>query len=269
MTFVLISGEIDVSVGSSYALVAVVAGTLMTKQGWNIWLSCLAGLAVGAFIGWVNGFLSTKGRLPSFISTLGMMSILRGAALLITNAYPVITGGGAISGRAAELFWYLGGGRLFGQVPMQFVWFIVVLVLAHVLLALTTYGFRVYAVGGNARAAHLCGLNVQRIKLTNFTMLGLLCGLSGLLTLSFLRSVTATIGVGYELDVISAVIIGGAALSGGEGTVLGTLIGAMIMGVLRNGLTLFGVSPFWQQVAIGMVIILAVGLDRWILRRGE
>lgn len=267
MTFMLASGEIDLSVGSTYAMAPCLAGLLMTKYHFNIWLSCLVGLMVGAVIGLINGILTTKGRLPAFITTLGMMSIVRGIALIMTGAWPVTVGGGNITGPDAARFFFLGGGRLFNRVPMQFVWFIGVLIVWGLLLAATTFGFRVYAIGGNVRAAHLSGINVHRVKITNFVMLGFLCALSGLLTLSFLGTVTATLGQGIELDVISAAIIGGAPMGGGGGTVLGTLIGAMIMGVLRNGLVLLGISPFWQTVAIGGVIILAVGLDRWIIHR--
>lgn len=267
MTFMLASGEIDLSVGSTYAMAPCLAGLLMSKYHVNIWLSCLIGLFTGVVIGLINGFLTTKGRLPAFITTLGMMSIVRGIALLMTGAWPVTVGGGNITGPTAELFFFLGGGRLFGRIPMQFVWFIGVLIAWGLLLATTTFGFRVYAIGGNVRAAHLSGINVHRVKIINFVMLGFLCALSGLLSLSFLGTVTATLGQGIELDVISAAIIGGAPMGGGGGTVQGTLIGAMIMGVLRNGLVLLGISPFWQTVAIGAVIILAVGLDRWIIHR--
>ena len=267
MTFMLASAEIDLSVGSTYAAAPCVAGLLMTKYDVNVWLSCLIGLLVGISIGLINGFFTTKGRLPSFIVSLGTMSIVRGLALLLTQARPVTVGGGNLVGPNADRFFFLGGGRLAGRVPMQFVWFIGVLIVGAILLGLTTFGFRVYAIGGNLRAAHLSGINVHRAKIVTFVLLGALCALSGLLTLSFLGTVTATIGQGIELDVISAAIIGGAPMSGGGGTVAGTLIGAVLMGVLRNGLVLLGISPFWQTVAIGAVIILAVGLDRWFVRR--
>ncbi len=267
MTFMLASAEIDLSVGSTYAAAPCVAGLLMTKYGANIWLSCLVGLLVGAGIGFINGFLTTRGRLPSFIASLGTMSIVRGLALILSRAYPVTVGGGNLVGPDAERFFFLGGGRWGDKVPMQFVWFLAVLFVGAILLGLTTFGFRVYAIGGNLRAAHLSGVNVHRVKIATFVLLGVLCALSGLLTLSFLGTVTATLGQGIELDVISAAIIGGAPMSGGGGTVPGTLIGAMLMGVLRNGLVLLGISPFWQTVAIGAVIILAVGLDRWFVRR--
>lgn len=266
MTFILVSGEVDLSIGSTYAIVPVITGMLMLN-GLNVWLACLLGLLLGSGIGFCNGWLSTYGRLPSFIATLGTMSILRGLALVISNAYPIVTTGGGISGPSADLFFFLGGGKLFGIVPMQLVFFVLTLLVGGVILGMMSYGFRVYAIGGNARAAHLSGINVQRVKIINFTAMGFMAALTGLLTLSFLGTVTATIGMGYELDVIAAVIIGGTPLGGGGGTIFGTLIGALIMAVLRNGLVLLGVSPFWQTVTIGAVIILAVGLERWVVRR--
>jgi ribose transport system permease protein len=266
MTFILVTGEVDLSIGSTYAIVPVIAGLLMLN-GVHVWIAVFIGLLLGAGIGFCNGFLSTYGRLPSFIATLGTMSILRGLALVISGAYPVVISGGAISGPGADLFFFLGGGKLFGVIPMQLVFFIAVLIIGAVILGLTAYGFRVYAIGGNARAAHLSGVHVQRVKIMNFTAMGFMAGVAGLLTLAFLGTVTATIGIGYELDVIAAVIIGGTPLGGGGGTILGTLIGALIMAVLRNGLVLLNVSPFWQTVTIGFVIILAVGLERWVVRR--
>lgn len=268
MTFVLVANDIDLSIGSTYAIVPIIAGMLM-RNGVNIWLACLVGIALGAGIGAINGFFSTTGKLPAFITTLGSMSIIRGLSLVITGAMPVVISGGVLKGPDADLFFYLGGERLFGLIPMQFIFYIVILLVGGVLLGRTTHGFRTYAVGGNARAAFLSGINVNRTRLTNFVLLGGLAGLAGLLSLSFLGTVTGTIGVGYELDVIAAVIIGGTPLGGGGGTIFGTFIGAVIMGVLRNGLVLLGVSPFWQTVAIGVVVVLSVGLDKWVVRRGE
>jgi ribose/xylose/arabinose/galactoside ABC-type transport system permease subunit len=266
MTFILVAGDIDISVGSTYALAAIIAGMLM-RTGVNVWLSSIAGLLVGVGVGAFNGFFVTKGKLPAFIATLGSMSIVRGLALVITAAYPVVISGNVLSGPSGDLFFFLGGGRLFGVIPMQFVFYLGILVIGGILLAKTTFGFRVYATGGNARAAYLSGVNVQRVRFMNYLLLGLLVGVAGLLSLSFMGTVTATVGEGYEMDVIAAVIIGGAPLGGGGGTIVGTLIGTVIMGVLRNGLVLLGVSPFWQTVAIGAVIILAVGLDKWVIGR--
>jgi ribose transport system permease protein len=264
MTFVLISREVDLSVGSTYALVGLSVGILLVMN-FNLWLALLLGLALGAFVGFINGWLSTYGQLPSFITTLGMLSAVRGAALLITNGEPVtINESFGIPKSVVDQFYFLGQGQLFGVIPMQLVFFLIVLVLGYILLAKTVFGFEVYAVGGNEKAARVSGIISQRIKILSFMLMGVLAGLSGILALAFLPSGQAgRTGLGLELDVIAATIIGGASLAGGEGTMLGTLIGVLIMGVLRNGLVLLGISPFWQTTIIGLVIILAVGVDKW------
>lgn len=264
MTFVLISGEVDLSIGSTNALAGLSTGILLL-QGWGVAPAILAGLAVGAFIGFANGVLSTYGRLPSFITTLGMLSVVRGSALLITNGLPV-TIDPAFGGdpKVLERFFYLGQARLFDTVPMQLVFFIIVAMLGWLLLSGTTFGFRAYAVGGSSRAARVSGISVPWTKIGAFVIMGLMAALAGILGMSFLPSGQAgRTGLGVELDVIAATIVGGAALSGGEGTILGTVLGVLIIGVLRNGLVLLGISPFWQTTIIGAVIILAVGIDKW------
>jgi ribose transport system permease protein len=264
MTFVLISREVDLSVGSIYALAGLMCGILILA-GWPLWAAIAAALLIGVGAGAVNGLLSTYGLLPSFIATLGMMSVLRGVALLITDGQPVtvneVEGGNP---QTLEAFYFLGQGRLFDAVPMQLIFFIGVALLGWLLLSKTVFGFRVYAVGGSDKAARVSGVKVFQTKITAFVIMGLLAGLSGILSLAFLPSGQAgRTGVGTELDVIAAAIVGGASLSGGEGTILGTILGVLIIGVLRNGLVLMGISPFWQETIIGLVIILAVGLDKW------
>jgi ribose transport system permease protein len=271
MLFVLISREIDLSVGSTYALAAIVTGMLIVAQ-WPLWLALLIGLAVGLLIGFVNGTLSTYGQLPSFITTLGMMSVVRGFALLITEGKPVtVNESFGADPQALEVFYFLGQGRLFDLIPMQLIFFIAVIVIGWILLSRTVFGFRVYAVGGSDRAARVSGIKVFETKITAFLIMGCLAALAGILSLSFLPSAQAgRTGVGLELDVIAAPIVGGASLAGGEGTILGVILGVLIIGVLRNGLVLMGISPFWQEVAIGAVIILAVGVDKWTrARRGR
>lgn len=268
MTFVIISGEIDLSIGSNYALSGLVTGMLLV-QNWELIPALLVGFAIGSSIGFINGALSTYGRLPSFITTLGMLSAVRGIALLITSGQPV-TVDKAFGGKPAVLqqFFFLGQGRLFDLIPMQLVFFIIVAIIGWLLLSHTTLGFRVYAVGGNSRAARVAGINVYATKIAAFVLMGLLCALAGILGMSFLPSGQAgRTGIGYELDVIAATIIGGASLSGGEGTILGTVLGVLIIGVLRNGLVLLGISPFWQTTIVGLVIILAVGIDKWTRTR--
>lgn len=268
MTFVLVAREIDLSIGATYALAGLVMGMLLLA-GWGLIASTLVGLAVGTLVGVVNGVLSTYGQLPSFITTLGMMSVARGVALLITNGQPVaINDSAGLPQSTLDAFYFLGQGRIFGVLPMQLAFFIVVALVGWFLLSRTIFGFRIYAVGGNDKAARTSGMKVFNIKIWAFTLMGFLAGLAGILGLSFLPSSQAgRTGIGLELDVIAATVIGGASLSGGEGTMLGTVLGVLIIGVLRNGLVLLGISPFWQETAIGLVIILAVGIDKWSKRR--
>jgi ribose transport system permease protein len=268
MTFVLITSEVDLSIGSIYALSGMATGILIVEQ-WQLLPAVLVGLAVGAFIGLINGVLSTFGRLPSFITTLGMLSIVRGAALLITDGQPVTVNeaAGALPDVLAQ-FEYLGQGSLFDVIPMQLVFFVIVAVLGWALLSLTTYGFRVYAVGGGLKAARVSGIKVFAVKIWAFVIMGFLSAVAGIVGLAFLPSAQAgRTGVGLELDVIAATIVGGASLSGGEGTMLGTVLGVLIIGVLRNGLILLGISPFWQTTIIGAVIIIAVAIDKWTASR--
>jgi ribose transport system permease protein len=268
MTFVLISGEVDLSVGSIYAFAGLSTGMLICA-GWSLLPALAAGVLSGAAIGAVNGVLSTYGRLPSLIATLGMLSVVRGAALIMTNGEPVTVNvhNGAAPGVLAT-FTFMGQGYLFGTIPMQLVFFAIVAVLAWALLSYTNFGFRVFAVGGSAKAARVSGISVNHVKIWAFVLMGVLAAFAGILSLAFLPSGQAgRTGLGLELDVIAATIVGGASLSGGEGTILGTIFGVLIIGVMRNGLVLLGVSPFIQELMIGLVIIVAVGIDKWTTRR--
>jgi ribose transport system permease protein len=188
---------------------------------------------------------------------------------VVTNGEPV-TVNSSKGGREEVInqFYFLGQGHLFDRLPMLLVFFILVALSAWCLLSKTTFGFRVYAVGGSEKAARLSGIHVYQTKILTFALMGLLSALAGVLSLAFLPSGQAgRTGVGLELDVIAAAIVGGASLSGGEGTILGTILGVLIIGVLRNGLILLGISPFWQTTIIGLVIIFAVGLDKWTEQR--
>lgn len=270
MTFVLISREIDLSVGSIYAMSAIITGLLIVDR-WNLWLAILVGLAVGTFIGLLNGWLSTFGQLPSFITTLGMLSVARGAALVITDGKPVtVNPAFGADPKAVEIFYLLGERRIFDLIPIQLIYFLIIAFLGSVLLSRTVFGFRVYAVGGSDRAARVSGIKVFNTKILTFVLMGFLSALAGIISLAFLPSAQAgRTGVGLELDVIAAAIVGGASLAGGEGTIFGAILGVLIIGVLRNGLILMRISPFWQELAIGAVIILAVGIDKWTrVRRG-
>ncbi|UVC09200.1 ABC transporter permease [Rhizobium sp. TH2] len=270
MTFVLISGEVDLSVGSTYAMSGLATGMLIVL-GWSLMPAMTVGLAVGIAIGVINGVLSTYGRLPSLIATLGMLSVVRGAALLMTSGQPVTVNvrKGAVP-EVFDTFTAMGQGYLFTIIPMQLVFFIIVAVIAWIILSYTNFGFRIFAVGGSAKAARVSGISVNRVKICAFVLMGFLAALAGILSMAFLPSGQAgRTGLGLELDVIAATIVGGASLSGGEGTILGTILGVLIIGVMRNGLVLMGVSPFVQELMIGLVIIIAVGIDKWSSRKAS
>lgn len=256
-TLVIISGNIDLSVGSVLALCGVAAAMLMSK-GAGIALSSLLGLTLGLAIGMVSGLLIGYGGMPSFIVTLGMLGIARGFALIITGGVNVF----GLPERFADL-----SVARWAAIPLPALLAGAVAVGAHVALTRTTLGRSVYAIGGNAEAARLSGIPVPRVIAILFGVSGLLSALSGLALTSRLSIGQPTAGVGYELDAIAAAVIGGASLMGGQGTVAGTLIGAAIMGVLRNGCDLLRVPVFWQQVAIGVIIIAAVFLDKFRRRR--
>ncbi len=264
MTYLLISAEIDLSIGAVFAISSITTGLLLL-QSWSLVAAIAVGLLVGVFFGFINGLLSTYGRLPSFIATLGSLSAVRGLALIITDGQPVTVN--ARHGGIPEMidqFYALGQGQLFDQIPMQLVFFVLIIVVTWFVLSKTTFGFRLYAVGGNPKAARVSGIRVFSVKIWAFIVMGFLAAVAGILSLAFLPSAQAgRTGVGVELDVIAAAVVGGAALSGGEGTVPGTVLGVLIIGVLKNGLILLGISPFWQEAIIGVVIILAVGIDRW------
>lgn len=263
MTLVILTGGIDLSVGSILALSgAVMAGLLkngLELPAFNLFIgftvlgAVLIGLFVGSFLGLFNGLMITALRIPPFVVTLAMMTIARGLTQLWT-------GGAAITG-LGETFGYVGTAR-FAGVPVR-VWTCVVIV-GFVILVLkkTRFGRYVYAVGGNERAARLSGLNVNRIKLRVYTIAGVLSAVGGLIVTSKLDSATPIAGDGYELDSIAAVVIGGTSLSGGKGSVLGTVVGTLIIGVLNSGLIILRVAPFWQKVIKGCVILLAVAIDR-------
>ena len=250
---VIIAGGIDLSAGSVLGLSGVVACILL-RDGYSVIIAMLAALLTGLACGWLNGFFITAGKLPPFIATLGMMGIARGAALIITDGVPIFS--------LPASFATLGGGRIFQLIPIPVVMTIMVGIFMHVMLGHTRLGRHTFAIGGNAEAARLAGVHVNRVKQILYTLCGVASGLAGLILASRLNSGQPTAGNGYELDVIAACVIGGASLSGGEGTVGGALIGALIMGVLRNGCNLLDISAFWQQVAIGAIIIVAVFIDQ-------
>jgi ribose transport system permease protein len=263
MTLVVLTAGIDLSVGSVLALCgAITAGLLkfgIEFHGLNIYLgftvlgAILAGLSTGAILGFFNGYTITRFKVPPFVATLAMLTIARGLTMLWTQGFP-ITGLG-------PSFAFLGTGWFLG-IPMP-VWISGIIVGAAVFLTnKTRFGRYIYAIGGNESAARLSGINVNRIKIAVYSIAGGLAAVGGLIVTSRLDSAQPNAGFSYELDAIAAVVIGGTSLSGGRGTILGTVLGALIIGVLNNGLVLLNVSPFWQQVVKGLVILIAVIIDR-------
>jgi ribose transport system permease protein len=257
MTFVIISGGIDLSVGSVLALSGI-AFARAVEAGVPVPIAMGAALAMGWSCGLVNGLLVTYGRLPPFITTLGMMSIARGAALMVAEGRP-------ISG-FSEGFRALATGRVL-MIPAPIIITGLIYVVAHFVLARTVFGRATYAIGGNEEAARLSGIQVRFHKTTIYGVAGLTSAAAAVILTARLNSAQPTAGTMYELDAIAATVIGGTSLLGGEGTLLGALIGALIMGVLRNGLNLLNVSSFFQQVVIGVVIIVAVLIDMSLKRR--
>jgi len=247
---IIITGGIDLSVGSIVGLMGVITA-LYSNAGLHPALVFIASLATGTMVGGINGLLITGLGINPFIVTLGMMSIARGAALLITGGLPF--------SNETAITW-LGGGYV-GPVPVPVIVMFLVAITGQIFASRTLPGRNVYAVGDNERAARLSGIRVERVKAMVFMIMGALCALSGIILSGTLNSAEPTAGSGYELDVIAAVVIGGASLSGGEGSIVGVIIGAALMGVLRNGFVLLGISAYWQIVSIGLVIIAAVALD--------
>ncbi len=252
-TMVIITAGIDLSVGSMLGISSVVIALLLHDYHMAMFPAIISGLAIGTIMGFINGVLVTKIKLPPFIATMGMLSVGRGLAYVLTGGWPISP--------FPEAFTNIGQGKIF-SIPNPVIFMIVLAIVSHIFLKYTVIGRRIYAVGGNADAARLSGVKVDKILILVYAIAGFFAGISGFLMTAWLGVGQANAGQGYELDVIAAAVIGGTSLMGGEGTILGTILGAAIMGILRNGLILLGVSSFWQQVAIGVVIIFAIAFDR-------
>lgn len=252
-TLAIITGGIDLSVGSVLGFCGCLSA-LLINLGCPWWPALLAGLSCGALLGCINGQLITRLKLPPFIVTLGMYSMARGLTYVITRGWPV---SGMPPGymQLGQGYWWV--------IPLPIVFLVITAVITGLFLNRTRSGRYIFAIGGNETAALLSGVPVQKVKVMVYSASGLLAALSGVLLVARLGVAQPTAGVGFELDAIAASVIGGTSLMGGKGTIAGVLIGAAIMGVLRNGLVLLGLSAFWQQFAIGLVIILAVAIDRW------
>ena len=257
MTFVILTAGIDLSVGSLVAVVGVLTTLLLaavTPLGVAFPVAVLAGLVLGALSGLIAGTVITRFSITPFIVTLALMTIWRGTAFILTGGRPIW--------ELPEEFSVLSSGRILG-VPIPTVIMFVVYLAAHIVLTKTRFGRHVYAVGGNAEAARLAGIRTDKVVVGVFVLCGTLSALSGILLASRVNSGQPNAGLSYELDVIAAVVVGGTSLFGGRGSILGTFIGSLLIGVLRNGLNLMNVESYVQQVVVGFVILFAVMIDQW------
>ncbi|MBS4538848.1 ribose ABC transporter permease [Clostridium sp. D2Q-11] len=256
MTFVILTGGIDLSVGSTVAFSGAIAASLIAG-GYNVFLSILIALSIGALIGLINGIIISKGKVQPFIATLATMTLIRGATLVFTDGRPIGVG---FEG-PAEIFNFIGSGYFLG-IPIPIYLMILVFAIAYYILRQTRLGRYVYSLGDNEEATKLSGINTNKIKTSVYMISGLLAALTGIIITARLSSAQPTAGDGYELDAIAAVVLGGTSLAGGVGSIFGTVIGALIIGILSNALNLMNVSSYYQLMAKGLVILIAVLLDR-------
>ena len=252
MTMVIILGGIDLSVGSIIALSGVLAAGCVSRYGFPIGAALLAGVLIGVLFGLFNGFVISKTTIPPFIVTLATMNIARGLAGVYTGGSPV---------RVVSKEWQFVGAGYIGGIPVPVIIMFVVYVISLLILNRTKFGRHVYAVGGNVTAAEFSGIKVTRVKFIVYLYTGIMAGIAGIILASRMYSGQPTAGEGAEMDAIAAVVVGGTSMAGGSGKLGGTLIGALIIGVLNNGLNLMNVNSFWQTVVKGIVILLAVTTD--------
>ena len=263
MTLVVLTAGIDLSVGSVLALCGAITAGLLKNGieipssnlyiGFTVLGAIVVGLLTGALLGCFNGWAITRFKVPPFVATLAMLTVARGLTMLWTKGFPISNLG--------KKFVWLGTGWFLG-IPLP-VWIsAIIVIIATIMTNKTKLGRYIYAIGGNENAATLSGINIKKVKITVYSMAGMLAAVGGVLVTSRLDAAQPNAGTGYELDSIAAVVIGGTSLSGGRGSVLGTVLGAVIIGVLNNGLVLLNVSPFWQQVVKGFVILIAVIIDK-------
>ena len=252
MTFVILTGGIDLSVGSTLAISGAVGASIVKSTG-NVFLAIIVAAVIGIAVGLINGLLVSKGKLQAFIVTLATMTIFRGATLVFTDGTPI--------SKLPEAFVKIGNGKL-GFMPIPVIITIIIAIIAVYALSQTRFGRYLYALGGNEDASRLSGINTDKIKTLVYVVSGFASAIAGVIITSRIGSASPNAGTGFELDAIAAVVIGGTSLAGGEGTITGTLIGALIIGVLNNGLNLMNVSPFYQSIVKGLVILIAVLLDK-------
>jgi ribose/xylose/arabinose/galactoside ABC-type transport system permease subunit len=252
VTFVIITGGIDLSLGSIVAVAGVTSAMLAHPDSYPVLIPISMGLLAGLLMGAFNGFIITKSKIAPFIVTLGTMTIGRGLALILSDGRPI--------SNLSDSFNYLGSGTILG-IPVLILIFILVFALCSIILNKTILGRYIYAVGGNEQAARASGINIDRVKLAVYSISGLLAGLAGILLASRITTGQPNAGAGFELDAIAAVVIGGTSTTGGRGSMTGTLIGVLLIGVINNGLDLLNVTSYYQQVVMGIIIIGAVVLD--------
>jgi ribose transport system permease protein len=257
VTLVIVSGGIDLSVGTVMSLAMVAMATFMINLGQPMWVGIPVAVAVGGFAGLTNGFLITYGGLPPFIATLGMLGIAQGTALSLSKGYSMYG--------FPESFQFIGGGTLFG-IPFPLYILVVVALFMGFVFHQTKVGRYAFAIGGNEEGVRLTGVNVRHYKLSLYVICGALSGTASIVLASRINSAHPGVGYGYELDAIAASVIGGASLMGGRGSVSGAIIGAFIMATIRFGLNVLGMSPFLQQIAVGVILISAVFLDNLRLK---
>lgn len=263
VTMIIITTGIDLSSGSVIALAAVIASSLAQRPGWEaakfpelaglpVIVPVIAGITVGLLAGFINGTIIAKTKIPAFIATLGMMTVARGAAFLYTDGRPV-------SNLTSE-YTFIGQGEIFG-IPVPIYILVTMAIIVHVLLNNTRLGRYIYAIGGNEQAALVSGINVNKVRIFVYSFAGFLTGMAAIVLSSRINTGQPGLGTGFELDAIASAVIGGTSLSGGVGTIPGTMVGALIIGVLNNGLDLLNVSSYWQQVVKGLIIVGAVIFD--------
>ena len=255
MTFIIISGDIDVSVGSAVAWASSLLGILAIEQGWPLWLAVITVIAQQTVVHALAGYIRCKWNVPAFVVTLTLFMSLRGAARLITNAYPITP--------FPDEFNFWGGGYVAGKIPVPAIIMVVMFIIFQFISTRTVFGRWVYSVGGNEESARLSGIPVWRTRILIFAITGLLSALSGVILSSRIMSGSSNIAEGLEFDVIAAVIIGGTSLAGGEGSIFGTFLGVLFIGLLSNGMVLLGITPFAQEVVRGLTILFAVLISVW------
>ncbi|MBZ5965060.1 ribose ABC transporter permease [Leuconostoc gelidum subsp. aenigmaticum] len=256
MTFVILTGGIDLSVGAILALTSALSAMMITS-GVPTLIAMLVGIVIGGILGGVNGLIITKGGAAPFIASLATMTIFRGATYVFTNGNP-------ITGKAMNnsfIFQFIGRGYFFG-IPVPVILMMIAFIILYVLLHKMTFGRKTYALGGNEKAAFVSGIKVNITKTWIYVISGIMSSAAGMILISRLSSAQPDAGTGFEMDAIAAVVLGGTSLAGGRGRIFGTLIGALIIGTLNNGMNLIGISSFYQQIVKGIVIIIAVLLDR-------